>query len=156
METNLLFPDINQLAEVTISYSAKVKASQRPIVTQSRDAYNLLLAHWDKDKIEFVEQFKILLLNQGNKVLGQSLIGSGGITGTVADPRVVFALALKTNSCNLILAHNHPSGNLNPSQADRDLTRKFKGAGEFLDIKVLDHLIVTPEGYYSFADEGLL
>ncbi|MBD0333245.1 MAG: JAB domain-containing protein, partial [Chitinophagaceae bacterium] len=83
-------------------------------------------------------------------------VSSGGITGTVADPRLIYTAALKVNAVSLILCHNHPSGSLKPSRADEELTQKIKSAGAFLDIKVLDHLIISSEGYYSFADEGLL
>ncbi len=110
---------------------------------------------WDENKIEFVEQFKVLLLNRANKVLGVYEVSSGGVTGTVADPRLIFVAALKANACALIISHNHPSGNLKRSRQDEELTAKIKQVGEFLEIKVLDHLIVTPEAYYSFADERL-
>lgn len=99
-----------------------------------------------------VEQFKVLLLNTANKVLGISDISTGGVSSTVADPRIVFTTALKANASKIILAHNHPSGNLRPSQSDTDLTIKMKEAGRFLDIMVLDHLIITNEGYYSISD----
>jgi DNA repair protein RadC len=103
----------------------------------------------------------MLLLNRANKVLGIFEVSSGSATGTVADPKLVFAAAIKTNACGIILAHyvkahNHPSGNLQPSQADIDLTRRMKEGGKLLEIQLLDHVILTSEGYYSFADEGLL
>ena len=103
-----------------------------------------------------MEQFKVLLLNRANKVLGIFEVSSGGSTGTVADPKLIFAAAIKANACGIILAHNHPSGNLQPSQADIDLTKRMKEGGRLLEIQVLDHIIVTTEGYYSFADEGIL
>ncbi len=114
------------------------------------------MAVWNENKIDFVEQFKILILNRANRVLGIVEISSGGVTGTVADPKLIFAAALKANACGIIISHNHPSCNLNPSRADEELTQKIKHAGKFLDITLLDHVIVTSEGYYSFADEGLL
>ena len=143
-------------AEVELIYKSKVKASERPVIVSSKDAYNVLMKTWDEGKLEFVEQFNILLLNKANKVLGVYKVSSGGVTGTVADPKQIFAAALKANACGLILSHNHPSGNLKPSRQDEQLTGKIKEAGSFLDNKVLDHLIVTGESYYSFADEGLL
>jgi DNA repair protein RadC len=97
-----------------------------------------------------------LLLNRGNKVLGWANISNGGITGTVADPLLIFQTALLTNATSIILSHNHPSGNRTPSSADIDLTRKVKSAGQILEIMVLDHVIVTTDGYYSFADEGII
>ena len=83
-------------------------------------------------------------------------VSTGGITGTVADPRVIFVAALKANCSAIIISHNHPSGNLNPSRQDEELTQKIKNGDEFLDIKLLEHIIVTDEGYFSFSDEGLL
>jgi len=149
-------PSLFEVAEIELVYKSKVKASARPQITSSKSAYEVLLKAWDENKIEFVEQFKVLLLNRANKVLGIYEVSTGGITGTVADPRLIFVAALKSNSCSMILSHNHPSGNLKPSRQDKELTSKIKQAGELLDIKVLDHLIVTNEAYYSFADEGIL
>ena len=145
-----------QVAEIQLTYRSGVKPSLRPKITGSKDAYNVLLENWDGSKIEYVEQFKVLLLNRANKVLGIFEVSSGSVTGTVADPKLIFAAAIKTNACGIILAHNHPSGNLQPSQADIDLTRRMKEGGKLLEIQVLDHVIITSEGYYSFADDGLL
>ena len=146
----------NNIAEVELIYKSKVKASDRPTITSSKDAADLLLGLWNENKIDFIEQFKLLLLNRANKVLGVIDISSGGVTGTVADPKIIFAAAIKCNAVGIIMAHNHPSGNLKPSRADEELTQKVKGAGLLLDIRLLDHVIVSSEGYYSFADEGLL
>lgn len=155
MET-LLNELLNQIAEVELIYKTKVKCSQRASIKSSRDGYDLFLQNWDKNKIDFVEQFKVLLLNKANRVLGIYEVSTGGITGTVADPRLIYIAALKSNATQIMISHNHPSGNLKPSQADEQLTQKIKQAGQLLDIKLLDHLIVTSEGYYSFADEGLI
>jgi DNA repair protein RadC len=144
------------VAEIELVYKTNVKPSQRAKITTSKDAADLLQKIWNEDKIEFVEQFKVLLLNRSNRVLGAVDISSGGVTGTVADPKLVFVAAIKANAVAIIIAHNHPSGNLSPSKADGDLTQKIKNAGLLLDIKLLDHVIVTTEGYYSFADEGVL
>jgi DNA repair protein RadC len=145
-----------QVAEIQLSYKTKVKPSDRPKIMSSKDAYDILLQAWDKDKIEFVEQFKILLVNRANRVLGIVDISTGSITGTVADPKIIFASALKANACSLIMAHNHPSGNKQASQADIDLSRKMREGGKLLEIQVLDHIIVTIEGYLSLTDEGLM
>ena len=102
------------------------------------------------------ELFAVIFLNQANRVNHFEIISQGGITGTVADPRLILKKALEKNAVSLILCHNHPSGSLKPSRADEELTRKIKEASKFFDIKVLDHLIVSEQGYYSFADEGLL
>jgi len=145
-----------QVAEVQLTYRPKFKASERPRVTSSKDSYNILLEQWDDGKIDYVEEFKILLLNRGNRVLGIMNVSSGGVSGTIADPKIIFTAALKSNASALVLSHNHPSGTLKPSQPDISLTKKLVDGGKLLDITVLDHLIVTNEGYYSFADEGLL
>ncbi len=145
-----------EVSEIELVYKSRVKASERPHITSSKSAYEILLKAWDEKKIEFLEQFKVLFTSRANKVLGVYEVSSGGITGTVADPRLIFVAALKVNSCSLVLSHNHPSSNLKPSRQDEELTAKIKQAGEFLDIKILDHLIVTNEAYYSFADEGIL
>ena len=106
--------------------------------------------------LELAESFKVLFLNRANQVTGVYTVSNGGITGTIADPRLIFIAALKGAACSLILAHNHPSGNLKPSATDISLTEKIVHAGRFLDINVLDHLIVTADSYFSFADEGLV
>jgi DNA repair protein RadC len=111
---------------------------------------------WDDGKINLVKQFKVLFLNMANKVLCLYHLSTGGITGTIADPRLIYAAALRVNAVSSILCHNHPSGNLKPSGADEELTRKVKQAGTYFDMKVFDHLIITSESYFSFADEGLL
>lgn len=126
---------------------------QRTRITSSRDAYEEIKPHLlDKPH----EEFWILLLNRANEVIRPVQISSGGVSGTVADPKLIFKKALEQLASALILVHNHPSGNLNPSQADKDLTRKLKDAGRLLDIPILDHLIFTDRTYLSFADEGLL
>lgn len=154
MENNNLQTSQPQVAEIQLSYKSTIKASLRPKINTSKDAYNVLIETWDESKIEFIEQFKVLLLNRAHKVLGVFEVSSGSSTGTVADPKLIFVAALKTNACGIIMAHNHPSGNLHPSQTDIDLTRKMKDGGKLLEIQVLDHLIVTKDGYFSFTDEG--
>ena len=156
MNANVSFDsfDIYQVTEIQLSYKTKIKPSLRPKVSSSQDAYKVLKQNWDDEKLELREEFKILLLNRANKVLGLVEISSGGVSGTVADPKIIFSSALKANACGIILAHNHPSGNLNPSQADLNLTKNLKQAGKLLEIAILDHLILTPESYYSMADQG--
>ncbi len=143
-----------QISEVSISYSNVNKTKLK--VSNSNESYRILLACWSKQTIEIQEEFKVLLLNRNNQVLGIYPMSRGGISSTVVDPKLVFSVALKCNASSIILAHNHPSGNLNPSESDKALTRKLKKCGEFLDISVLDHLIITKEGYYSFLDERLM
>ncbi len=145
-----------QVTEIKLTYKSKVKAADRPQITCSRDAYMVLLSNWSEG-IDLFEEFYILLLDRSNRAMGRYRVSQGGIAGTVVDAKLVFAAALKGRAASIVLAHNHPSGNLKPSQADIDLTRKLCKAGELLDILVVDHLILSPEGgYYSFADEGLI
>jgi DNA repair protein RadC len=145
-----------QVAEVQLSYSTKVKPSLRPKITTSRQASEVLRSSWDDSKIELVEQFKVMFINKANRVLGILELSTGGISATVVDPKLIFVAALKAAASGIILSHNHPSGNLLPSQADIDLTRRIKEGGRLLEIQVMDHIIMTSESYYSFADEGLL
>lgn len=145
-----------QVAEIQLIYKSNVKPSLRPKVSSSKDARDVFMESWDDTKLELLEQFKVMFTNRAQKVLGIFELSTGGISGTVADPKLIFAAAIKAASCGMILAHNHPSGNLQPSQADIQLTRKIKDAGQLLDIQLLDHIILTSEGYFSFADEGLL
>ena len=156
MEKEMNKPEWYHLAEVELIYKSKVKASLRPLIKSSVDINKILLQLWDDGKIELVEQFKVLFLNRSNRIIGVLDASSGGITGTVADPRIILAAAVKCCAVNIILAHNHPSGSIKPSRADEELTIKIKEAARYLDIQVLDHIIITTEGYYSFADEGLL
>lgn len=145
------------VAEVSLTYKSKVPASQRPKITCSRDAYRLFKDSWDQENnIEYVEEFKILLLNRSNSVLGILPISKGGISGTVTDIRIILQAAIIANASGLICCHNHPSSSLNPSESDTKITKKIKEAGNIMDIQLLDHLIITAEDYYSFADSGLL
>jgi DNA repair protein RadC len=153
MET-LLNESLNQIAEVELIYKTKVKCSERPSIKSSKDGYDLFIKNWDENKIEFVEQFKVLLLNKANRVLGIYEVSSGGITGTVADPRLIYTAALKANACQIMMSHNHPSGSLKPSQADELLTQKIKQAGQLLDIRLLDHLIISSEGFFPLLMKG--
>ena len=145
-----------EVAEVQLIYKSKVKPSLRPKITKSADAFEVIKKHWNPHTLEFVEEFKVMLLNRANRVLGIIEISTGGTSSTVADPKVIFAAAIKSAASSILLSHNHPSGNLAPSQADINLTRKLKSAGELLDIAVHDHIILTSESYFSFADEGLI
>lgn len=127
--------------------------NDKKVVTSSTD-----IAHYLQSvlKDHHREVFAVLFLNRANKITHFEIVSEGGITGTVADPRVILKKALVENAVSLILCHNHPSGSLKPSRADEDLTYKIAEAAKLLDIRVLDHIIVSEMGYYSFADEGLL
>ena len=126
---------------------------QKPVVSTSRDLASYLQARFgDHDR----EMFAVAFLNQSNKINRIETISKGGITGTIADPRVILKKALEENAVSLVLCHNHPSGSLKPSRQDEEITKKIKEAAKYFDIKVLDHIIVSDSGYFSFADEGIL
>ena len=147
----------NKVNEIRISYKDKISLSKSPAIKSSADAGKLLFETWDKNTIEVQESFKVLLLNNSNKIKGIYQLSTGGITGTLVDIRILFAVILKSLSVAVILSHCHPSGKLIPSEADKQLTQKIKNAAAFFDVKVLDHLIIVPNGeYYSFADNNIL
>ena len=128
----------------------------QPVKILSSDAAYNLIKNFYSDDIEILESCFILLLNNASKAIGYAKISQGGITGTVVDVRIVAKYAVDSLATSVILAHNHPSGNLNPSQADISMTEKVKNALALLDIKLIEHLILTVDGFYSFADEGHL
>lgn len=127
--------------------------SRKPVFKNSRDVASYLQTMLRDYNHEI---FAVLYLNQGNKVRDFTVLSTGGITATVADPRLILKKALEQDAVALILCHNHPSGHLEPSQSDRELTTKITEAARYFDIRVLDHIIVSDEGYFSFADEGLI
>jgi DNA repair protein RadC len=130
-----------------------VEEDDKPRITTSKDAFDILKA--DLLDIQH-EEFWILVLNRANRVIRKHQISQGGVAGTIADPKIIFKLALDALGSSIILAHNHPSGNLTASQADIDLTKKLREAGKLLEIQVLDHVIVAGQKYFSFADEGMI
>jgi len=144
------------IPKITLSYTPKVKMSLLPKVISSSDAYRLFLYVWDKDRICHIEEFKVMLLNRASRVLGICTLTRGTSCATLIDIRNLFACALLANACAVICCHNHPSGSLQPSRTDEEISRKLKEGGRLLDIQVIDHLIISPEGYYSFGDEGIL
>lgn len=146
---------MNIFAEITINYKPLPQLLDSYKVLSSNDTYKILRKHWS-DKISYKEEFYILLLNRANVIIGISKISEGGLSGTVVDPKMIFQSALKANAANIILAHNHPSGNLQPSGADISITKRLVQAGLFLELPIIDHIIITETNYYSFADEGLL
>ncbi|HCZ37055.1 MAG TPA: hypothetical protein DHV26_14135 [Cytophagales bacterium] len=126
---------------------------EKPKISSSKDAFDLIQG----DLMDLPhEEFWVLLLNRMHQVVKKKRISEGGVTGTVADPKIIYKLALEDLATGVIVAHNHPSGNLKPSQSDIDLTRKLKEAGKFLEVQLLDHLIIANRNYFSFADEGLI
>ena len=153
----LIMEELKLISEITVSYFPPVKPSHRSVINSSQDAFTALSAFFNEDTLQLQEQFVILYLNRTNRVIGGYRLSQGGITGTVADIRLILSVALKAVATGVILGHNHPSGNLQPSRQDIELTGKIKQAAELMDIKVLDHLIISSEGnFLSIADEGLL
>jgi DNA repair protein RadC len=145
---------MNEVAEIKISYSTSNTPKIK--ITSVDKAYQLLLKSWNLDTIELQEEFKVLLLNRANEVLGIYPLSKGGITGTVVDSRLIFAVVLKCNATAIIIAHNHPSGNLKPSNNDITITNSIKKCADFLEITLIDHLIITKNGFFSFSNEKLL
>jgi len=141
--------------EIKISYKNNGSKGNHLKINSARDANKIIMDSWDRDSIELYESFKVVFLNNGNIVKGICTFSIGGLTGTMVDIRLIFATALKSLSTAIILTHNHPSGVIIPSKADIQLTKRIVKAGNLLDIRVLDHIIVTPHGsFYSFANDG--
>jgi DNA repair protein RadC len=145
-------PVDHEVAEVTVQYSCRTAAADRIAISTSGDAFRVLWPFFEPHQ-EVQEGFRVLLLDRGNRLKGIYTMSLGGMTGTMADPRLIFSVALRTLSCSIILAHNHPSGQCRPSEEDLRLTRKLVDGGKLLDIQVSDHIILAgPDSYYSFAD----
>ena len=149
---------ISCVAEVKLKYAIETDINSLPKVTQASDAFKILRDNWDNDSICFYETFKVLLLNKANRVIGSFTASTGGMTGTVVDPKIIFMAALTTGAGAIILCHNHPSGNLKPSQSDILVTKRLVEGGKLLEIPVLDHLIInaSEDRYYSFADNNMI
>lgn len=143
-----------QVSEVKVSFEPNYSMRNRPVVSSSKDAFKVLQGTWDMGLIQFLEEFKIILLNTANKVLGVADIATGGCDYVPVDMKTIFSIALKSSARKIILAHNHPSGKLIPSNADLDLTKKAVAAGKVLDIEICDHIIIGSEDYLSLKDEG--
>ena len=156
MESQKSIPKEFMVAELKLQYSTKMPISKCLKVTSSHQASEIFMEHWDKDLLGLQEQFKIMLLNRLNKVIGVVCISTGSVTSTIVDPKLIFGAALKAVATGIILAHNHPSSNLQPSEADKQLTQKLKCGAALLEMEILDHLIITEDSYFSFADNGIL
>lgn len=142
------------IAEIELIYRPSI--SDKPIINSPLDAYNALIDFYPNETIQLQEHFLVAYLNRYNRVLGVLMHSSGGLTGTIADVRLIFGTALKAAASGIIISHNHPSGQLKPSSKDKEVTKRIRDAGDLLDIKLLDHIIVGHEGQYlSFSDEGL-
>lgn len=140
--------------KISVSFDKNLKKSELIKIGSSKDAYKVFERVFNADTFHWSEEMIMLCVNNSNKVVGFYKISSGGITGTVVDIRMIFTTALQCAATSIIIAHNHPSGTLTPSDADLNLTKKIIEAGKVLDIRLLDHLIITDESYYSFGDEG--
>jgi len=147
-----------KLPTITLSlkYSEDVKQSELHQISTSQSASDILRKCFNTDTLLLQEQFIVLMLNNSNKVLGFYPLSTGGITNTTVDLRLLFSTAIKSFATSIIISHNHPSGNLTPSEADKQITKKIKEAGALLDIRLLDHIILTDESYFSFADDALI
>lgn len=143
-----------KVSEIKVSYFNKGNKVIK--INNSDTARQVALSHWDLNIIEFQEEVKVILLNRANVVLGIYELSRGGSTSSVVDIKIILSVALKTHSSSIIVVHNHPSGNLNPSEADKSLTTRLKKACEVINLVLLDHLIVTRESFYSFKDNNLL
>lgn len=147
----------NNVCEVAVSYRNKTKASERPQIVSSKSAYEYLSQVYDENTVELREYFKVVLLNQANRVLGYSDISFGGIDGTYCDVRHIMQVAILSNATGIIISHNHPSGGKpTPSESDKKLTAAIEEACKFLNITLIDHMVITKEDYYSFADNCIL
>lgn len=143
-----------KVSEIQVSYCNS--SNDKVFIKSSEDAFRVALSHWNKDIIEFQEEVKMILLNRVNRILGIHELSKGGTSGSVVDIKIVLSVALKCHSTSIVLIHNHPSGNLKPSQADTTITKKLKKACEYFDLTLLDHLIISKDGFYSFNDNGSL
>jgi len=140
-----------QISEIKVSYEPKIK--NRVKISSSKDAHEIFNRMWNNDTIQLLEEVKFLLLNRANEVLGIFNLSKGGVSGAFVDAKLIFSIALKGNASSIILAHNHPSGNLSPSKNDIALTKRIKEGAKLLDINLLDHLIITKNSFYSFSDD---
>jgi DNA repair protein RadC len=154
-ESQLGSIELSRPPKIRIVYSKKQKMKDRTQITSSAQSVEVLRSIWSS-QMEVREEFAVLHLDRSNRVLGYQMLSKGGISGTVVDIRLIFSAALQSLASSIILAHNHPSGNLLPSTQDKAITRKIAEAGRIHEITVLDHIILTKEDYISFADEGYL
>jgi len=145
----------HHIREISVRYEKKLVNTKG--IRSSLDAANTAREIYDhtESHLELKEYFFCIFLNRANNVIGYYKLSEGGICGTVVDLRLAFGTALKCLATGVIMVHNHPSGNLMPSEQDKELTKKFRAAGQMLDVTILDHIILTPESYYSFVDNGL-
>lgn len=146
----------NSLVEVKTYFKPTIDPLSLPFVKNSSQAYDVFYQIWDHDNLCHIEQVYMLMLNAQSRVMAYRLLSTGGISSTLIDIRVVFQTALLSNAVSIILAHNHPSGTLNPSQSDINITKRVIDAGNILNIEFFDHLIITSNGYLSMIDHGFV
>ena len=144
---------MNRVSEIKLIYKNHIKPSERIRIEGPQDAFDAFWDTWDQETVEHIEEMKMLLLDRSNKALGIVTISKGGTTGTIIDVKLIMQYGLKANAHRIILAHNHPSGNLNPSEADSKVTELIRKACKILDMKLLDHLIISPGETYRSMQE---
>ncbi|WP_458628278.1 JAB domain-containing protein [Winogradskyella sp. PC D3.3] len=143
-----------KVSEIKVSYSNEYPS--KVTITNSNSVYDLIKSHWDTDLIELQEQVKVVLLNRANMVIGIYDLSKGGISGCIVDIKLILSVALKALTSHIVLVHNHPSGNLKPSEADKRITNRLIEACNIVEITLIDHLIISKDNYFSFKDEGLI
>lgn len=160
IEQFMQFKGIGEAKAITIFASMELARRREATKVKKKTKITSSVAVFNELRVEFSglshEEFYILLLNRANEVIGKQQISKGGIAGTVADGKIIFNAALEKKASGIILAHNHPSGQLKPSEADKRLTKDLIQFGKFIDLQILDHLIFSDNNYFSFADEGLI
>ena len=145
--------DYYNIAEIKLTYIANLNPQERPQITCANQAYDVFRSVWDESKMDLLEEAKLMLLNRNNRVLGICNLSSGGVAATVIDNKLAFAAALKANASSILLAHNHPSGNLTPSSHDKRVTKELQEGAKVLGLEFHDHLIITRGGFYSFSND---
>lgn len=155
---NLKLTEVTAVGEVIVGYkrNEKFKLSDQPKVTDSRVAADYLRSVFVPEVVEHHEEMMLLLLNRQNRIMGWAKLSSGGVAGTVCDAKVIFQVALNANASGIVLCHNHPSGNTTPSEEDKRITTQIGVGAKYLEIKLIDHIILTADNYLSFADEGFI
>jgi DNA repair protein RadC len=145
-----------KIPQAKITWSHHLKASERPRIINSANSAELLRELWEPGTMEYKETFWLLLLNRSNKVIGAYKVSEGGISGTVVDLKIIMQAAILSHASAFVIAHNHPSGNLKPSNEDLIITKRIREAARIMELQLMDHIILTEEGFLSFADEGIL
>lgn len=151
-----LFFSLPPVVKLSIKYDRLIPSSEMVIINGAEMATAVFRETWNLDHINYLEEFKVMFLNNANKLLGIMDHSMGGQTGTLVDVRIMLATALTVGSNAILLCHNHPTGKLKPSGADKQLTQKLFAAAELMDIRILDHIILTDESFYSFSDDGIM